>query len=44
MAIRASEMNGFRGVHGGFVGRSVTGDAPGGLAIGFFLRLAAERG
>ncbi len=29
MAIRASEVDGFRGVHGGFVGRGVAGDAAG---------------
>ena len=37
MAIRASEMHGLGGVHGGFVGRGVAGDAAGGFAIGFFL-------
>ena len=38
MAIRAAEMDGLRGVHGGFVRRGVAGDAAGGLAISIFLR------
>jgi len=43
VAIRAPQMNRFRRMHGGFIGRGVAGDTAGRFVIRFFLRLASKR-